>query len=84
MSDQEKKVTDCGGCRIREFFQREHTPAEKVVMVAAALAAGFAAGMLLSPVKNGISFEVSVGSHNGCYNTDCGSRNNQSTKKEKK
>lgn len=50
-------------CRIRRFFEREHTPVEKGLMIAAGFAAGLAAGLLLSPVKGGI--EISVGSHNG-------------------
>ena len=71
-------------CRIKAFFQREHTPAEKGAMVAAALLAGIAAGMLLAPVSSGIHLELSLGSHNGCYNKGCGSKNKSKSTKEKR
>lgn len=71
-------------CRIKAFFQREHTPAEKGAMVAAALMTGVAVGMLLAPVSGGIHLELSLGSHNGCYNEGCGSKNKSKTTKEKR
>lgn len=70
-------------CRIKAFFQREHTPAEKGAMVAAALLAGVAVGVLLAPVSGGIHLEVSLGSHNGCYNKGCGSKNKSKTSRKK-
>ncbi|MGC2872854.1 hypothetical protein ACDL92_06185 [Ihubacter sp. mB4P-1] len=62
----------CRTCRLKAFFEKEHTASEKAGMVAAALLVGLAAGILLSPVRNGIHIEASVGSHNGCNNRDCG------------
>ena len=49
--------------RIRRFLEREHTPFEKGMMIAAGFVTGLAAGILLSPRKGGI--EISIGSHNG-------------------
>ena len=53
-------------CRIRNFLEREHTPLEKGIIIAAGFAAGLAAGLILSPAKGGI--EISIGSHNGSDN----------------
>lgn len=50
-------------CRLRRFLEREHTPFEKGMIIAAGFAAGLVTGMILSPAKGGI--EISVGSHNG-------------------
>lgn len=78
-----EKEKACKPCRIKEFFNRDHTPAEKGVMVATALLTGVAVGLLLAPVTSGIHLELSIGSHNGCYNEGCGS-NNSKTSKEKR
>lgn len=79
-----EKDQNCKPCRIKAFFNREHTPAEKGAMVAAALLAGVAVGMLLAPAASGIHMEVSIGSHNGCYNKNCGSNNSKARKKRTK
>lgn len=47
--------------RIREFFARDWSFEEKVLLTTAALLAGIAAGLLLSPVRS-----ISVG--NNCDN----------------
>ena len=48
--------------RIREFFAKDWSFEEKVLLTAAALLAGMAAGLLLSPFRN-----ISMG--NNCGNT---------------
>lgn len=48
-----EKEKACKPCRIKEFFNRDHTPAEKGAMVAAALLTGVAVGLLLAPVTSG-------------------------------
>lgn len=79
-----EKEKSCKPCRIKAFLEREHTPAEKGVMAAAALLTGVAVGLLLAPATGGIHLELSIGSHNGCYNKDCGSKNSKSSAKEKR
>lgn len=46
---------------VREFFKRDWTPAEKVLLIICCILIGVVKGFLLSPVKKGIS---------------CGSNNN--------
>lgn len=46
---------------IREFFERDWTLAEKILMLICGVLAGIAAGFLFAPVKRGIS----CGNNNG-------------------
>ncbi len=62
-------------CRLKQFLQKEHTPAEKGLLIGAAALAGAAAGILLFTVSGGINIEISIGSHNGCHNTGNGCEN---------
>ncbi len=79
-----EKEKTCRPCRIKAFLEREHTPAEKGVMAAAALLTGVALGLFLAPATDGIHLEISIGSHNGCYNRDCGSNNSSKSLAKKK
>lgn len=67
MNEETKVTAECRPCRIKEFLERQHTPFEKGLMVAASMITGVLIGLALSPVKGGI--EISIGSHNGCENT---------------
>lgn len=53
-------------CRLLKYLRREHTLAEKGVIIGTAVLAGAAAGILLLGAGGGIQIEVSIGSHNGC------------------
>lgn len=53
-------------CRFIKFLRREHTPAEKSLIIGAAALAGATVGILLTGAGGGIQIEVSIGSHNGC------------------
>ncbi len=68
-----------GTCRLKKFLQKEHTPAEKAMLVSAAALVGAAAGIILFSASGGINIEISIGSHNGCHNTGNGC-DNTSTK----
>ncbi|MCI5689107.1 hypothetical protein AALA24_04915 [Anaerovoracaceae bacterium 42-11] len=68
-----------GTCRLKKFLQKEHTPAEKAILVSAAALVGAAAGIILFSASGGINIEISIGSHNGCHNTGNGC-DNTSTK----
>ena len=61
-----------GTCRLKRFLQKEHTPAEKAMLVSAAALIGAAAGIILFSASGGINIEISIGSHNGCHNTGNG------------
>ncbi|WP_251615525.1 hypothetical protein [Senimuribacter intestinalis] len=65
-----------GTCRLKRFLQKEHTPAEKAMLVSAAALIGAAAGIILFSASGGINIEISIGSHNGCHNTGNGCDNN--------
>ncbi|WP_419026046.1 hypothetical protein [Emergencia sp.] len=73
MCEDTNTAAACKPCKIKEFFNRQHTPIEKGLMVAAGLMTGIVIGMVISPVRGGIGLEVSLGSHNGCgnYDNDC-------------
>ena len=62
-----------GTCRLKRFLQKEHTPAEKAMLVSAAALIGAAAGIISA--SGGINIEISIGSHNGCHNTGNGCDN---------
>ena len=47
--------------RMKEFFERDWTPAEKVLVILCCLLLGVIKGFCLAPVKRGISF----GNNNG-------------------
>ncbi|MCI9638893.1 hypothetical protein D1155_09615 [Anaerotruncus sp. 80] len=64
-----------GTCRLKRFLQKEHTPAEKAMLVSAAALIGAAAGIILFSASGGINIEISIGSHNGCHNTGNGCDN---------
>ena len=64
-----------GTCRLKRFLQKEHTPAEKAMLVSAAALIGAAAGIILVSASGGINIEISIGSHNGCHNTGNGCDN---------
>lgn len=64
-----------GTCRLKRFLQKEHTPAEKAMLVSAAALIGAAAGLILFSASGGINIEISIGSHNGCHNTGNGCDN---------
>lgn len=66
-------------CRLKKFLLKEHTPAEKAMLVSAAALVGAAAGIILFSASGGINIEISIGSHNGCHNTGNGC-DNTSTK----
>lgn len=66
--NEENKAAPCRTCKFKEFFNKIHTPTEKILLAASAVLVGAAAGYILSPVKGGINIEISVGSHNGCGN----------------
>lgn len=68
-----------GTCRLKKFLQKEHTPAEKAMLVSVAALVGAAAGIILFSASGGINIEISIGSHNGCHNTGNGC-DNTSTK----
>ena len=68
-----------GTCRLKKFLQKEHTPAERAMLVSAAALVGAAAGIILFSASGGINIEISIGSHNGCHNTGNGC-DNTSTK----
>ena len=56
---------------IRDFFDRDWTLEEKILMLVNCALAGMILGFLISPVKKGLS----VGSHNGSANNiDYGDR----------
>lgn len=62
--NKECKVCKAGG-KVKAFFERQHTPLEKGLMVGSSILIGFVLGVLFSPIKKGIA----IGSHNGCENT---------------
>ena len=64
-----------GTCRLKRFLQKEHTPAEKAMLVSAAALIGAAAGIILFSASGGINIEISIGSHNGCHTTGNGCDN---------
>ncbi|MCI9477364.1 hypothetical protein AALA22_10330 [Anaerovoracaceae bacterium 41-7] len=64
-----------GTCRLKRFLQKEHTPAEKAMLVSAAALIGAATGIILFSASGGINIEISIGSHNGCHNTGNGCDN---------
>ena len=64
-----------GTCRLKRFLQKEHTPAEKAMLVSAAALIGAAEGIILFSASGGINIEISIGSHNGCHNTGNGCDN---------
>ncbi len=68
-----------GTCKLKRFLQKEHTPAEKAMLVSAAALVGAAAGIILFSASGGINIEISIGSHNGCHNSGNGC-DNTSTK----
>ena len=43
-----------GTCRLKRFLQKEHTPAEKAMLVSAAALIGAAAGIILFSASRGI------------------------------
>ena len=73
MCEDTNTAPACKPCKIKEFFNRQHTPIEKGLMVAGGLMAGIVIGMVISPIRVVIELEVSLGSHNGCgnYYNDC-------------
>ncbi len=73
MCEDTKQAAACKPCKIKEFFNRQHTPAEKGLMVTVGVMAGIVIGMVISPIRGGIGLELSLGSHNGCgnYDNDC-------------
>lgn len=46
---------------VKEFFERDWTPAEKILVIVCCLLLGIVKGFLLSPVKKGIA----CGNNNG-------------------
>ncbi|MEE0514508.1 MAG: hypothetical protein UC961_02510 [Emergencia sp.] len=68
MANNETQTAVQKECRLLKFLRREHTPAEKGIIIGAAALAGAAAGIFLLGIGNGIQIEISIGSHNGCNN----------------
>lgn len=79
MNEETKVSAECRPCKIKAFFEREHTPLEKGMMVAAGVVTGIVIGLAISQVQGGI--EVSIGSHNGCGNHHNGCENTELKKK---
>lgn len=50
-------------CKIKEFFQKDWTPTEKVLVVLCCVLIGVIKGFLLAPIKAGIQ----CGNGNGDY-----------------
>lgn len=70
MTNNETQTAVQNECRLGRFLHRTHTPAEKGLIIGAAVFAGAAAGLLLSGALGGVHIEVSIGSHNGCSRAD--------------
>ena len=73
MCEDTNTAPACKPCKIKEFFNRQHTPIEKGLMVAGGLMAGFVIVLVISPFRGVIGVVVSLVSHNGCgiYDNDC-------------
>lgn len=66
MTEETKMVAECKPCKIKTFLERQHTPAEKGLIIVAGVLTGVLIGLAIAPATGGI--EISVGSHNGSEN----------------